>query len=112
MCFYILNSFRDIRGQNMPKTFGTPCIKSFADQKPNKVMNELLNIQFKKPGDKPKFSSELFQLALMLRYTSLYANRLLLDHFPLPSVSLLKKTTLGRSRAFKSYQNNVERGKN
>ena len=26
MRFYILNSFRDIHCQNVPKTFGTPCI--------------------------------------------------------------------------------------
>jgi len=28
MCFYILDSFRDIHYQNVPKTFGTPCITS------------------------------------------------------------------------------------
>ena len=40
MRFYILNSFRDIRCQNVPKTFGTPCIiqkveKNVTALKPN-----------------------------------------------------------------------------
>ena len=88
-----------------------PFLRSFANQKPNKAMNELLKIQFKKLDDKPKFSSELFQLALMLRYTSLSAYRLLLDHFPLPSVSLLKKLSQGGVELLKAIKIMLREGK-
>ena len=45
----------------------------------------------KKPEDRPKFTSELLQLALMLRYTLLPTYQLPVKHFPSPSVSLLKR---------------------
>ena len=35
----------------------------------------------------------MLQFALLLRYTSAQAYMLLLDHFPLPSMSLLEKLT-------------------
>ena len=54
-------------------------------------MDELQQIRYKNPDDKPKFTSELMQFSLMLRYTSLPAQQLLVKHFSLLSVSLLKR---------------------
>ena len=41
------------------------------------------------------FSAELIRLALLLRYTSAQAYRLLQENFPLPSLSLLQKLRKG-----------------
>ena len=81
-----------------------PYIRSFSEDSHNNIMDELLEIRFKKPNDKPKFSSELLQFALMLRYTSLPAYRLLLDYFALPSISLLKKLSRGGVEPLKAIQ--------
>ena len=58
----------------------------------------------KKPDDRPKFTSKLLQLALMLRYTSLPAYQLLVKHFPLPSVSLLKRLSQGGLEPLKAVK--------
>ena len=68
-----------------------PYIRSFSDNRATNIMVELQQIQYKKPHDRPQFMSELLQLALMLRYTLLLAYQLLVKHFPLPSVSLLRR---------------------
>ena len=57
----------------------------------HKIMIELQQSRYKKFDDKLKFTSELLQLVLMLRYTSLPACQLLVKNFPLPSISLLKR---------------------
>ena len=81
-----------------------PYLRSFSEDSHNNIMDELLEIRFKKPNDKPKFSSELLQFALMLCYTSLPAYRLLLDYFALPSISLLKKLSRGGVEPLKAIQ--------
>ena len=55
------------------------------------MMDELQQIRYKKLDDGPKFTSELLQLALMLRYAPLPAYQLLVKQFPLLSFSLLKR---------------------
>ena len=47
-------------------------------------------------------SSEIIQYALLLRYTSLQSYKLLLDEFPLPSISLLNKIKEGNIDALKA----------
>ena len=42
----------------------------------------------KKPADRPKYSVNLLCYMLLLRYTSTQAYKLLLEQFPLPSLSL------------------------
>ena len=81
-----------------------PYIRNFADINHDDLMNELRQIQFKKPDDKPKFSAELLQIALMLRYTSLPAYQLLRKHLPLPSVSLLQKLSQGGVNPLKAIK--------
>ena len=46
MRFYILNSFQDIQCQNVPKTFGTPCITNY---KHKDVINAYKEISNKRP---------------------------------------------------------------
>ena len=58
---------------------------------PSAILNELQEIRFKKPVDRPRYSVNLLCYALLLRYTSTQAYKLLLEQFPLPSLSLLKK---------------------
>ena len=52
------------------------------------IFDELRKRQFKK---NQVYSSEIIQYALLLRYTSLQSYKLLLDEFPLLSISLLNK---------------------
>ena len=52
------------------------------------------NIYFKTQGRLP-YSPELLRFALMQRYTSSQAYTMLVEEFPLPSLSLLKKLALG-----------------
>ena len=63
------------------------------------VLEELRGLKFKK---KPVYSANLIRYALMLRYTSLAAYKLLLGEFNLPSISLLRKITSGKVDAIKS----------
>ena len=59
------------------------------------ILSELNSIQHYKPQRRPKFSSSRIHYALLLRYTSWQSYKLLLQQFPLPSLSLLKNTTSG-----------------
>ena len=52
------------------------------------IFDELRKRQLKK---NQVYSSEIIQYALLLRYTSLQSYKLLLDEFPLLSISLLNK---------------------
>ena len=48
-----------------------PYIRSFSDNRVTNIMDKLQPIRYKKPDERPKFTSKLLQLALMLRYSSL-----------------------------------------
>ena len=73
-----------------------PYIKTFSERTIDyNILDELQKIKFKKPEDRPKFTSEILQFSLLLRYTSLSAYELLLKEFPLPSISLLSKLSKG-----------------
>ena len=70
--------------QNFPSYLQTSAPK-------NSILNELQSRQNYKPQSRLPYSSEMIRLALLLRYTSLQSYKILLKHFPLPSVSLLAK---------------------
>ena len=72
-------------------------IRNFQETKniPSDMLNELQEISFKKPVDRPKYSVNLLRYALLLHYFSTQAYKLLLEPFPLPSLSLLKKLNIG-----------------
>ena len=91
-------------------------IKNYLEEKSlsNDLMTELNEIKYKKPVDRPKFSSNLLRYSLILRYTSAQAYKLLLEQFPLPSFSLLKKINKGGVEPLKSVkcllnQNKIDR---
>ena len=56
------------------------------------IFEELRKLQHQK---KPKFSMDVIRYALLLRYTSLQSYRLNAEHFPLPSLSFLRKISEG-----------------
>ena len=71
---------------------------------PSDILNDLQEIRFKKPVDRPKYSANLLRYALLLRYTSTQAYKLLLEQFPLPSLSLLKKLNKGGMEPIKAVK--------
>ena len=65
-------------------------------------LDELCDRRYYKPQGCPAFSAELVRFALLLNYTSPQAYRMLLEEFPLPSVSMLKKLQAGGIDALKA----------
>ena len=59
------------------------------------ILSEQNSIQHYKPQGRPNFSSSMIRYALLLRNTSWQSHKLLLQQFPLPSLSLFKKITSG-----------------
>ena len=70
-------------------------IKNYEFPFPDDVLEELHEIRYYKPQGRPKYSTKLLRVALQLRYTSASAYRKLLEHFPFPSMDLLKKLKQG-----------------
>ena len=70
----------------------------------NGLMTELNEMKYKKPVDQPEISSNLLRYSLILRYTLAQAYKLLLEQFPLPSFSLLKKINKGGVEPLKSVK--------
>ena len=66
-------------------------MKNVVEEHPNSILQELQKRQYYKPKGRHSFSVELIRYALLLRYTSHQAYKLLLEKFPLPSFSLLEK---------------------
>ena len=58
-----------------------------------------------------KYSVNLLRYALLLRYTSTQAYKLLLEQFPLPSLSLLKKLNKGGIEPIKAVKVLLDQGK-
>ena len=78
---------------------------------PSDILNELQEIRFKNPVDRPKCSVNLLRYALLLRYTSTQAYKLLLEQFPLPALSLLKKLNKGGMEPIKVVKVLLDQGK-
>ena len=57
------------------------------------VLDELQQLRYKKS---PVYSANLIRYALMLRYSSLQAYKLMMQEFKLPSLALLQKITAGK----------------
>ena len=79
-----------------------PYIRNFSEQNPYSLTEELENRRNYKPKGHPPFSSVMIRYALLLRYTSLQSYKLILEKFPLPSISLLNKLQQGGVDAFKA----------
>ena len=88
-------------------------IRNFQETKniPSGIINQLQEIRFKKPVDRPKYSVNLLCYLLLLQYTSIQAYKLLLEHFPLPSLNLLKKLNKGGMEPIKAVKVLSDQGK-
>ena len=78
---------------------------------PDDILEELRQIRHKKPVNRPKFSPSLLRYSLLMYYTSPQGYRLLLDQFPFPSISLLKKLSQGGVDSLKACKLLLDRGK-
>lgn len=92
--------------QNLPSY-----IKNFVENRSetqilsDKILEEFLQIRYKKPEvNEPKFSKDLIQLSLMLKYTSASSYRLMQQYFPLPSASYLRSLCEGSLDPVKSIK--------
>lgn len=76
-------------------------IKSETEESPSAIYEEIRQLKYKKCST---YSANLLRYALMLRYTSLPAYKLLLKEFHLPSISHLKHLTAGKIDTFSSLK--------
>ena len=120
--FFLVKLFLNLSPVPLPEWFrnGSDCclkrksmlenfsnyIRNFQETRniPSDILNELQEIRFKKPVDRPKYSVNLLRYALLLRYISTQVYKLLLEQFPLPSLSLLKKTKTGGMEPIKAVK--------
>jgi len=66
------------------------------------IANELDLREFYQPKGSPQFSSKMIRFTLLLQYTSATAYRIVKEHLPLPSSSLLEKLRSGKLDALKA----------
>ena len=72
-----------------------PYFRSTAIENQQVLLDELNQRELYKPTGRPPFSASMICFALHLRHTSLQAYELLLEKFPMPSISLLNKIQQG-----------------
>ena len=77
-------------------------------ERSSSIFEELNELRFKK---RPFYSSSVIRYALLLRYTSVQSYKMLCEHFPLPSLSLLRRITKGTIDAVKCATKLKEVGK-
>lgn len=75
------------------------------------LLNEMLDIVNYQPKGRPPYSSVMIRFALHLRYTSLQSYKILLEKFPLPSISTLHKIQKGGVDAIKAAKKLREEGR-
>ena len=74
------------------------------------LLNEMLDISnYQAKGRRP-YSSAMIRFALHLRYTSLQSYKLLLEKFPLPSISTLHRIQAGGVDSLKAAKKLREKG--
>ena len=74
------------------------------------LLSEMLDMANYKPKGRPPYSSAMIRFALHLRYTSFQAYKILLEKFPLPSISTLRKIQQGGVDALKAVKKLREEG--
>ena len=74
------------------------------------LLNEMLDISNYQAKGRPPYSSAMIRLALHLRYTSLQSYKLLLEKFPLPSISTLHRIQAGGVDSLKAAKKLREKG--
>ena len=78
-------------------------LRNFANEQKS-LIAELQKRQYHRSKGQPPYSSEMIRFALLLRYTSFQAYKILLQNFPLPSLSLLAKLKSGNVNATKDAE--------
>ena len=81
------------------------------DNIPKDIMDELLQLRYKKGHKKNRFSANLLRYSLLLYYTSPQAYRMLLEQFPFPSITYLRKLCQGGVEPLKACKVLLEQGK-
>ena len=84
-------------------------IKNATENSNYSLIDELERRRNFKPKGRPPYSATMIRFSLLLRYTSLQAYRLLLQRFPMPSISLLNKLQAGGVDAIKSIKYLLEK---
>ena len=79
-----------------------PYITYVAGNSEHSILEELTKRKYYKPKGRPPFTSATIRYALLLRYTSAQAYRLMLEKLPLPSISTLTKIQKGGIDAIKA----------
>ena len=74
------------------------------------LLNEMLDISNYQAKGRPPYSSAMIRFALHLRYTSLQSYKLLLEKFPLPSISTLHRIQAGGLDTSKAAKKLREKG--
>ena len=74
------------------------------------LLNEMLDISNYQAKGRPPYSSAMIRFALHLRYTSLQSYKLLLEKFPLPSISTLHRIQAGSVDSLKAAKKLREKG--
>ena len=74
------------------------------------LLSEMLDIANYKPKGRPPYSSNMIRFALHLRYTSFQSYKILLEKFPLPSISTLNKIQKGGVDALKAAKKLLDGG--
>ena len=83
-------------------------LQSFCEKQEDlNILQELHHRQFFQPKGSPPFSSSMIRFALLLRYTSAAAYRIIQQHLPLPSTSLLEKLRSSKVAIQCSSQNAI-----
>ena len=77
----------------------------------NQLLMEMSNQQHYQAKGRLPYSSQLIRLAMLVRYTSFQAYKLLQEHFPLPSLALLSKLRKVNMGALKACSYLRESGK-
>ena len=85
-------------------------MKNVVEEHPYTILKELQKRQHFKRRGRPSFSPEIIRYALLLRYTSKQAYKLLLEKFPLPSFSLLEKIQSGGVESISAAKSLREKG--
>ena len=79
-------------------------MKSVAENIPPTILDEIERVVYNKPEGRSTYSPDVLRFSLMQRFTSRQAYSLLLNEFPLPSLSLLKKLFSGGIDCVKAIQ--------
>ena len=78
---------------------------------PHHVLSEIHKIMYFKQQGRPPYSPEVLRFSLIQRYTSRQAYSQLLEDFPLPSISLMRKLASGGIDPVKALQSLLKEDK-